>query len=330
MKPEVAPLALDSVTYQLVQSGEVSDVPPELRSEVAKCGKQVFEAMGKLHEELPMITWDQWQEVSSEKMAFPAVGSKLEWENWAEFAFDRLKARAKEARTQGADPLFPETGARERDEYDEDDDEEAESAAARTTEERAACENTGDVEASFFHSIGRGSSTTTTTSDLCLADLALLPEDESAPQMDGCLPSGDQEAAFFMRRILLEVHSNKLDAFEVAQAKFLKAEKKLQEARLDQRREVLRGGPKQVATIIGCTVNGAAIHRDLLMRAEPSVLIVEEAAEIPEPALMACLFPTLKRIVMIGGMLFLFPHFILQSNRLITSSTPSPPQTTNS
>lgn len=54
------------------------------------------------------------------------------------------------------------------------------------------------------------------------------------------------------------------------------------------------------ATIVGMTVSGAAIHRSLLRKLAPRVVIVEEAAEILEPSIIACIGPKTDRLVMIG------------------------------
>ncbi|KAH3757768.1 ATP binding protein [Pelomyxa schiedti] len=53
-------------------------------------------------------------------------------------------------------------------------------------------------------------------------------------------------------------------------------------------------------SVVGCTIVGAAIHHDTIAAISPSALIIEEAAEIAEPALLGTLFPSLKRIIMIG------------------------------
>ena len=52
--------------------------------------------------------------------------------------------------------------------------------------------------------------------------------------------------------------------------------------------------------VIGATITGASIHSSILQLAAPKILIVEEAAEILEPALLAALNPSLEQLIMIG------------------------------
>ena len=61
------------------------------------------------------------------------------------------------------------------------------------------------------------------------------------------------------------------------------------------------------ADIIGLTVTGAAKHRKLLEMVKPSIVIVEEAAEILESHLVACLPTSCRHLVMIGDHLQLRP-----------------------
>ena len=56
----------------------------------------------------------------------------------------------------------------------------------------------------------------------------------------------------------------------------------------------------QSAKVVGMTITGAAIHRSLLKKLAPKVVIVEEAAEILEPALLASLSPATKHLILIG------------------------------
>ena len=54
------------------------------------------------------------------------------------------------------------------------------------------------------------------------------------------------------------------------------------------------------AEVVGVTVTGAAKHRALLELARPSVVVVEEAAEILEADLVAALPSSCTLLVMIG------------------------------
>ena len=52
--------------------------------------------------------------------------------------------------------------------------------------------------------------------------------------------------------------------------------------------------------IIGMTITGASINHDLLHAVSPSVVIVEEAAEILEPSLLAALTSSTEHLILIG------------------------------
>ena len=52
--------------------------------------------------------------------------------------------------------------------------------------------------------------------------------------------------------------------------------------------------------IIGVTITGASINHDLLHHIGPSVVIVEEAAEILEPSLLAALTSSIEHLILIG------------------------------
>jgi superfamily I DNA and/or RNA helicase len=75
----------------------------------------------------------------------------------------------------------------------------------------------------------------------------------------------------------------------------------LEHARERARQEVLRD-----IDVIGLTTTGCAMHQDLLRSLKPSVLVVEEAAEILEAQLLACFTESLTQIVLIGD------HYQLQ------------------
>ncbi|KAJ1495015.1 P-loop containing nucleoside triphosphate hydrolase protein, partial [Baffinella frigidus] len=52
--------------------------------------------------------------------------------------------------------------------------------------------------------------------------------------------------------------------------------------------------------VVGMTISGAAIHRDVLEELRPSCVLVEEAAETLEPLLLAALGPWVQRLILIG------------------------------
>ncbi|KAG5473863.1 hypothetical protein LSCM1_04497 [Leishmania martiniquensis] len=62
----------------------------------------------------------------------------------------------------------------------------------------------------------------------------------------------------------------------------------------------------QGADVVGLTTTGCAINQNLLRSLRPSVLVVEEAAEVLESQLLACMTDSLKQIILIGD------HYQLQ------------------
>ena len=56
----------------------------------------------------------------------------------------------------------------------------------------------------------------------------------------------------------------------------------------------------QDADIVGCTISGASIRCDLLADVNFPVVLVEEAAEILEPQLLAALPPSCQQLILIG------------------------------
>lgn len=62
----------------------------------------------------------------------------------------------------------------------------------------------------------------------------------------------------------------------------------------------------QGADVVGLTTTGCAMNQNLLRSLRPSVLVVEEAAEVLESQLLACMTDSLQQIILIGD------HFQLQ------------------
>eukprot|EP00760_Papus_ankaliazontas_P035863 PhM_4_TR8054/c0_g1_i1/m.30623 len=65
------------------------------------------------------------------------------------------------------------------------------------------------------------------------------------------------------------------------------------------RRSVILGCLKS-ADVVAATTTGCAMHIDVIRALAPSVLVVEEAAEILESQLLSCMTPSLKQIILIG------------------------------
>ncbi|GLJ13963.1 hypothetical protein SUGI_0223310 [Cryptomeria japonica] len=54
------------------------------------------------------------------------------------------------------------------------------------------------------------------------------------------------------------------------------------------------------AKIVGMTTTGAAMHQDILKMLAPPIIMVEEAAEVLEPQLLAAIGPSLQHLILIG------------------------------
>ncbi|KAJ3048283.1 hypothetical protein HK097_010706, partial [Rhizophlyctis rosea] len=89
---------------------------------------------------------------------------------------------------------------------------------------------------------------------------------------------------------------------ESAQADYVAADARLQSLR--SKYVALESMAKlkvlQKAKVVAATSTGAATNLDLLQALRPTVLLVEEAAELLEPHLLAALSPSLQQLIMIG------------------------------
>ena len=77
--------------------------------------------------------------------------------------------------------------------------------------------------------------------------------------------------------------------------RFSDCRKRLKELQESHEADVLRK-----AKVVGMTITGAALRAGVLAQVKPSVIIVEEAAEVLEGQIIACLGPWVKRLIMIG------------------------------
>ena len=64
------------------------------------------------------------------------------------------------------------------------------------------------------------------------------------------------------------------------------------------------------AKVVGATITGASIHSKLIARLRPKVVIVEEAAEIAEPGLVAAISQSTEHLILIGDHQQVLTHFV--------------------
>ena len=95
--------------------------------------------------------------------------------------------------------------------------------------------------------------------------------------------------------ILNERTSSTSEEFDQLIEKLHGLKNRKQELEMNKKVEVL-----SQKKIIGVTITGASINHDLLHHIGPSVVIVEEAAEILEPSLLASLTPSVQHLIFIG------------------------------
>ena len=69
--------------------------------------------------------------------------------------------------------------------------------------------------------------------------------------------------------------------------------------------------------VILVTTTGVAKYSDLLNALNPTILVVEEAAEVLEAHILASLAPTTKQIIQIGDHLQLRPKVSVRLNLLV-------------
>ena len=99
----------------------------------------------------------------------------------------------------------------------------------------------------------------------------------------------------FLYCILDEKTSSSSEEFDQLVEKLETLKKRKEELEMNKKVEMLLQ-----KKIIGVTITGASINHDLLHHIGPSVVIVEEAAEILEPSLLAALTPSIEHLILIG------------------------------
>ena len=99
----------------------------------------------------------------------------------------------------------------------------------------------------------------------------------------------------FLYCILKEKTSGSSEEFDQLIEKLEMLKKRKQELEMNRKVEMLLQ-----KKIIGVTITGASINHDLLHHIGPSVVIVEEAAEILEPSLLAALTSSIEHLILIG------------------------------
>ena len=84
-------------------------------------------------------------------------------------------------------------------------------------------------------------------------------------------------------------------AYDMAMKDYLHAVEELRRQETEIQAELLRS-----MKVVGLTITGAAISRDILQKLAPRTVLIEEAAEVLEPLLIAALGNWVERLILIG------------------------------
>ena len=105
-----------------------------------------------------------------------------------------------------------------------------------------------------------------------------------------------RDTRMLLCHMLMEDHLRSLDeSLRSLTSKYSSLTKELHELEEKRQAEVLRS-----MKLVGMTSTGAALNMGTLASLKPKIIIVEEAAELLEPQLLAVLQPSVQHLIMIG------------------------------
>ncbi|XP_076365925.1 NFX1-type zinc finger-containing protein 1-like [Tachypleus tridentatus] len=104
-----------------------------------------------------------------------------------------------------------------------------------------------------------------------------------------------EERVKFIQAILLKEYEDASTGFQKLLQEYQQLCKEKTEIECQHNINVLK-----FKSVIGMTITGASIHNDLLVNLKPSVILVEEAAEVLEPQLIAVLGEWVQHLILIG------------------------------
>jgi len=106
---------------------------------------------------------------------------------------------------------------------------------------------------------------------------------------------GTNDKILLIQHLLLQKFVENSKYFEGLLTEYEKVYRTKEELEAQQKVNIL-----QQMKIVGITVTGANIHRSLIAQIKPEVVLVEEAAEVLEPQLVALMGDWVKHLIMIG------------------------------
>eukprot|EP00741_Cyanophora_paradoxa_P006225 tig00000114_g6037.t1 len=121
--------------------------------------------------------------------------------------------------------------------------------------------------------------------------LALAGDEHMESLWDMPLESRRRIVSAVASLLLMQAEDRLADAMDEYEA----VASRIQQMQSDQKLRVLRSCP-----LVAMTSTAAAMHRDLIVRLRPSVLVIEEAAELLEAQVLSCISPSVQHVIMIG------------------------------
>ncbi|XP_013775656.1 uncharacterized protein LOC106460493 [Limulus polyphemus] len=104
-----------------------------------------------------------------------------------------------------------------------------------------------------------------------------------------------EERVKFIQAILLKEYEDASTDFQKLLQEYQQLCKVKTEIESQHKTDVLK-----FKSVIGMTITGASIHNDLLVNVKPPIILVEEAAEVLEPQLVAVLGEWVQHLILIG------------------------------
>ncbi|KAH9314793.1 hypothetical protein KI387_023420, partial [Taxus chinensis] len=112
----------------------------------------------------------------------------------------------------------------------------------------------------------------------------------------------ESHRAILVMLIMQSSHEKAVKGLEEAKKAYDELCRDMEEISKRRQLEVLKK-----AKIVGMTTTGAALNREIVQALKPSIVFVEEAAEVLEPQLLAVLGPSIQHLILIGDQYQLSP-----------------------
>eukprot|EP00727_Mastigamoeba_balamuthi_P008643 m51a1_g4400 hypothetical protein (1674) ;mRNA; f:391768-411511 len=233
-------------------------------------------------------SWDAWQRLGIDMKAL--FGTEVTFLHWANLPFAQIRRELLAAQQKAYRVEQQQKGRKAEPSEDSQGEFEEENREREEKEEELM------ADAGAFAAGGlslRGHVEVPADSLATFAAMHMPPTEElNAPAAP---PRSFKDSCELVRGVLHAQHAKLVNEYLAALERLKEAQLPAQAA-VDERDGLVLAHTR----VIGGTVTGCAIQQSTIAAARPRYLVVEEAAEIPEAALVASLFPSLERVVMIG------------------------------